>query len=1303
MCGASFERKTRGRSILSITLLVATSLLAASAQTPPNRGVAAEGSGTTSSPHDHGTYYALVIGINNYQNLPKLETPVSDALAIKQVLESRYGFQVQLLTDPPRYQILAALSEYRSKLHENDSLLVYYAGHGQYDAEALKGYWLPVDAERDVDANWIIADDITSRVRAFQARHVLVVSDSCYAGTLTRSIGSTLRPLDPTRYLEKMQAGRSRNLMASGGNEPVVDGGAPGHSIFANALLMGLTGMDEDAFTAMDLFNTFVQRRVVGSSDQIPQYISIPNSGDEEGDFVFHRSQAAPPPLESKGKEPTSTTPSPDDLVLARQRMAAGTYASALPLFQKAAEHGSAEAMVYMGNYYSSAKTEFTGVPKDDSQAVNWYRKAADAGNASGMGELGTMYQAGHGVEEDAWQAMRWYRKAAEAGDTVAMRNLGELYERGIGIELDYRQALSWYMKAAEAGDAMSMVDLGRMYAAGRGVEQDSAQAANWYSKAMASYRQAADGGDTSAMKSLAQMYDLGLGVQRDAGQALNWDRRAAQAGNATAAEAMGQRYEYGRGADKDPAQAITWYRKAAEAGYSRAMEDLGRVYAKGTGVTKDSSQAVYWYRKASDSGSLVAMLSLAGMYRDGDGVVKDEAQAQVWTRKAAQTAEAGGAGTMYTLAVMYAKPGSGASWQQDFAQSAEWFRKSAQAGNPLAMMSMGSIYENGRGVEKDNAQAIDWYRKAANAGNVQGMLALGRAYRDGIGVQKDDAQALTWFRQATVHGGAPAMYGVGRMYETTGTHDPKANPSLEKDYQQAVNWYGKSATLGYAPAMMALASAYERGAGVERDLGQAASWYRKAASAGYSIAESKLQALGASSKDSGSAPPKLPVVAPAQSGPNFAGTWFEINPRDSVKPRRLVLQQDGGQVTFAGFRLTLNQGIATWTGPQGCAPQLQRSGYNYGSAGVAGTSTLKMSLQGDTLVYENDANWTAPCDGHSIGNEQNISRFRRGEISEIKTSKEGGVAPPELSTKGSFLWVLDRSHHLRIASPSGSPMRDIAPINLDLSVGGNRVLSASRDGQFAVAVNAYDAVDKLVRYDVRGSSPWSIKVGSYAAATVAASGYTYAIKRGRDRTRDVIQKIDSQTGKVEREKEIPQSAFDIVADASGENVWVAGKAITLLDLDLNERWTKLPSDFFYVSIDVAPDGSVLALERKYDQNRGQDRLLRVGINGDVLNSFPLDFMPARVVANRGFWDVWVVGTQVLRFSKESFGRNSSGGNPQRYDIGPATFADVARDGSAWIGARSGLVHLARDGRVLGQVPGLATEKMCIAVVDSRP
>ena len=236
-----------------------------------------------------GAYYALVIGVDRYQHLPVLKTAANDASAVEEVLRKRYGFETRLLVDAQatRAGIVNALSRYRQTLTENDSLLIYYAGHGQYDKDADKAYWLPVDADKDSPANWISADDITTDVRVLPAHHILIVSDSCFSGGLTRDIGGGLRSDDHDAFVQKMQSGKSRTLLSSGGNEPVADAGSNGHSVFANAVLSGLAKMNGKAFTAASLFDTYVIEPVAGSSAQVPQYNVIRNSGHDSGDFVF--------------------------------------------------------------------------------------------------------------------------------------------------------------------------------------------------------------------------------------------------------------------------------------------------------------------------------------------------------------------------------------------------------------------------------------------------------------------------------------------------------------------------------------------------------------------------------------------------------------------------------------------------------------------------------------------------------------------------------------------------------------------------------------------------------------------------------------------------------------------------------------------------------------------------------------------------------------------------------------------------------------------------------------------------------
>jgi TPR repeat protein len=73
------------------------------------------------------------------------------------------------------------------------------------------------------------------------------------------------------------------------------------------------------------------------------------------------------------------------------------------------------------------------------------------------------MYETGSGVSQDKTQALFWYRKAAEAGDASAMTNLARMYETGSGVSQDKTQALFWYRAAAEAGDASAFEALKRL------------------------------------------------------------------------------------------------------------------------------------------------------------------------------------------------------------------------------------------------------------------------------------------------------------------------------------------------------------------------------------------------------------------------------------------------------------------------------------------------------------------------------------------------------------------------------------------------------------------------------------------------------------------------------------------------------------------------------------------------------------------------------------------------------------------------------------------------------------------------
>jgi Tfp pilus assembly protein PilF len=306
-------RNSKRLAAFSLLLFSACALAApatfAQTQQQQSRGLTVQATDKPDArPTGPQTFHALVIGINEYQNLNKLKTAESDAKEVAALLEGRFGFKVKLLLNATRQQILSELNNYRRDLGENASLLIYYAGHGYNDSEVDKAYWLPADARADDNSNWISADDITTNTKGIHARHVLIVSDSCYSGTIVRDADVTLNaPTEHDRYLEKMIGGKSRTLMASGGNEPVADGGGSGHSVFAKALLAGIEQMGQDRFTAGELFRAHIVENVAGTADQTPEYSPLRNSGHESGDFVFVRIGGAAAQQTQSGGESSAT------------------------------------------------------------------------------------------------------------------------------------------------------------------------------------------------------------------------------------------------------------------------------------------------------------------------------------------------------------------------------------------------------------------------------------------------------------------------------------------------------------------------------------------------------------------------------------------------------------------------------------------------------------------------------------------------------------------------------------------------------------------------------------------------------------------------------------------------------------------------------------------------------------------------------------------------------------------------------------------------------------------------------------
>ena len=249
----------------------------------------------------HGTYRALIIGNKDYRNgngrWSDLKTTLTDANAVKTVLQNNYGFtDVQLLQNATRRDVLVALQELSKRVLRNDNVLVYYAGHGYMDTETDQGFWVPVDA-KGIDQttflrNSTIRDEMT--LIASRARHTLLISDSCFSGTLLRSGSRGIAPDENAElYYQKVASKKSVQILSAGGVEYVDDDyNTSGHSPFTYFLVNELKTNNSPMLTLSEL-STNVKKAVANNVEQVPESGVLQGAGDELGEFIFIRVNVA--------------------------------------------------------------------------------------------------------------------------------------------------------------------------------------------------------------------------------------------------------------------------------------------------------------------------------------------------------------------------------------------------------------------------------------------------------------------------------------------------------------------------------------------------------------------------------------------------------------------------------------------------------------------------------------------------------------------------------------------------------------------------------------------------------------------------------------------------------------------------------------------------------------------------------------------------------------------------------------------------------------------------------------------------
>ena len=201
-----------------------------------------------------GDYYALMIGVDyNESSFVKLDSTLNDINLIGRTLKEKYNFKdVNYLINPTQAEFYETLEYYQTidKENYNKNLVIYYAGHGEIDDVTNEGYWIPVDAKENKKWTWISNNSITNELNALKNfKHIIIVADSCYSGTLTATRSSVSIPNNIEKRMMNYRSFnnlKTRVALTSGNLNEVQDSyeNIP-HSPFAISLNNILNNNDE--------------------------------------------------------------------------------------------------------------------------------------------------------------------------------------------------------------------------------------------------------------------------------------------------------------------------------------------------------------------------------------------------------------------------------------------------------------------------------------------------------------------------------------------------------------------------------------------------------------------------------------------------------------------------------------------------------------------------------------------------------------------------------------------------------------------------------------------------------------------------------------------------------------------------------------------------------------------------------------------------------------------------------------------------------------------------------------------------
>lgn len=265
----------------------------------PVRGLDFEEDLTISDPNSpfpsgqrQGRDYALLFAADHYKNWGNLNNPVRDMKAIKTILESKYGFELECVEDADGDTVLGKIrTYYKKKFEPDDQLLILFAGHGFYDKVFEEGYLVtfesraPSDKDAEGRKSYLAHSQLRKHINKIPCNHILVIMDVCHGGTFDERVamrGSSYREVSKREFIRRKMRWKTRRYLTSGGNTYVSDGPPGKHSPFAAKLMATLEHGSEDGILTFSRLSIAVEKMKpepcaghFGDSDQNSDFLFI--------------------------------------------------------------------------------------------------------------------------------------------------------------------------------------------------------------------------------------------------------------------------------------------------------------------------------------------------------------------------------------------------------------------------------------------------------------------------------------------------------------------------------------------------------------------------------------------------------------------------------------------------------------------------------------------------------------------------------------------------------------------------------------------------------------------------------------------------------------------------------------------------------------------------------------------------------------------------------------------------------------------------------------------------------------------